>query len=134
MKEIKRWLPGAVISLLLIAVILYFVDLRAMLNAMRRANYTLLAIGTVLGFVWIAIRAIVWRTLLRNRASYTDVFFTVGEGYLLNNFLPFRLGEIGRAFLLSRKSDMQFMEILPTIAIERGRPLTPRSWRRCPLL
>jgi uncharacterized protein (TIRG00374 family) len=123
MKDIKRWLPGAVISLLLIAVILYLVDLRAMLNAMRRANYTLLALGTVLGFVWIAVRAIVWRTLLRNRASYTDVFFTVGEGYLLNNFLPFRLGEIGRAFLLSRKSDMQFMEILPTIVIERATDL-----------
>jgi uncharacterized protein (TIRG00374 family) len=43
----------------------------------------------------------------------------VGEGYLLNNFLPFRLGEIGRAFLLSRKTDMKFMEILPTIIIER---------------
>jgi uncharacterized protein (TIRG00374 family) len=68
---------------------------------------------------------------------------TVGEGYLMNNFLPFRLGEIGRAFLLSRKSDpstpsrgqagspvpaalaragqrMQFMEIIPTIVIERA--------------
>lgn len=119
MKDIKRWLPGALISLVLIAIILYFVDLRVMLDAIRNANYTLLGIGTLLGFVWIAIRAIVWRTLLRNRASYTDVFFTVGEGYLLNAFLPFRLGEIGRAFLLSRKSDMQFGEILPTIVIER---------------
>jgi uncharacterized protein (TIRG00374 family) len=123
MKDVKRWLPGALVSLVLIAVILYFVDLRAMLNAIRNANYTLLGIGTVLGFVWIAIRAIVWRTLLRNRASYTDVFFTIGEGYLLNNFLPFRLGEIGRAFLLSRKSDMQFGEILPTIVIERATDL-----------
>ncbi len=123
MKDIKRWLPGAIVSLVLIAVILYFVDLRAMVNAIRHANYTLLGIGIVLGFIWIAIRAIVWRTLLRNRASYLDVFFTVGEGYLLNNFLPFRLGEIGRAFLLSRKSDMQFMEILPTIVIERATDL-----------
>ena len=45
---------------------------------------------------------------------------TVGEGYLMNNFLPFRLGEVGRAFLLSRKSDLRFMEILPTIVIERA--------------
>lgn len=123
MKDIKRWLPGALISLLLIAAILYFVDLRAMLDAIRSANYTLLLIGTVLGFGWIAIRAIVWRTLLRNRPSFQDVFWTVGEGYLLNNFLPFRLGEIGRAFLLSRKSGMQFMEILPTIVIERATDL-----------
>jgi glycosyltransferase 2 family protein len=123
MKDIKRWLPGAVISLLLIAAILYFVDLGAMLNAIRNANYALLAIAIAIGFVWMAVRAMVWRTLLRNRASYQDVFWTVGEGYLLNNFLPFRLGEIGRAFLLSRKSDMQFMEVLPTIVIERAMDL-----------
>jgi uncharacterized protein (TIRG00374 family) len=66
-----------------------------------------------------AVRAQVWRTLLRDRPSYSVVFWTVGEGYILNNFLPFRLGEIGRAFLLSRKSEMKFMEILPTIVIER---------------
>lgn len=123
MKDIKRWLPGALVSLVFIVVILYVVDLGAMVDAMRGANYTLLGIGILLGFVWIAIRAIVWRTLLRNRASYVDVFFTIGEGYLLNNFLPFRLGEVGRAFLLSRKSDMQFGEILPTIVIERAADL-----------
>src|SRR5215216_110551 len=119
MKNAKRWLPGALVSILLIIAILYFVDLRVMLDAIRNANYGLLGIALVIGFIWMAVRAIVWRTLLRERASYSDVFFTVGEGYLLNNFLPFRLGELGRAFLLSRKSDMQFMEILPTIVIER---------------
>jgi len=119
MKDAKRWLPGAIISILLIAAILYFVDLRAMVDAIRNANYVYLGIALVIGFIWVAVRAVVWRTLLRNRATFSDVFWTVGEGYLLNNFLPFRLGEIGRAFLLSRKSGMTFMEILPTIVIER---------------
>jgi len=123
MKDIKRWLPGAIISILLIVAILYFVDLRAMLDAIRHANYGLLALAFAIGFLWLVVRAIVWRTLLRNRASYSDVFWTIGEGYLLNNFLPFRLGEIGRAFLLSRKSTLQFMEILPTIVIERAMDL-----------
>lgn len=120
MKDAKRWLPGVLVSILLIAVILYFIDLGETLEAIRRANYTLLIVAIALGFVWMAVRAQVWRTLLRNRPSYMDVFWTVGEGYVLNNFLPFRLGEIGRAFLLSRKSGgMKFSEILPTIVIER---------------
>jgi glycosyltransferase 2 family protein len=119
MKDVKRWLPGALISILLIAAILYFVDLRAMMDAMRTANYGLLLIALSIGFLWLTVRAIVWRTLLRDRPTFSDVFWTIGEGYLLNNFLPFRLGEFGRAFLLSRKSGMQFMEILPTIVIER---------------
>ena len=120
LRNSKRWLPGALISILLIAAILYFVDIPAMFAAIRAADYGILAVAMATSFLWLAVRAIVWRTLLRERASYRDVFFTVGEGYLLNNFLPFRLGEIGRAFLLSRKSDLRFGEILPTIVIERA--------------
>jgi len=120
MKDIKRWLPGAIISLLLIAGILYFVDLSETVEAIKQANYLILLLALPLSFVWMAVRGIVWRTLLRNRAPYKDVFLTLSEGYLLNSFLPFRLGEFGRAFLLSRKSQMSFLEILPTIVIERA--------------
>ena len=120
LQDAKRWLPGALVSILLIAAILYFVDFRAMAQAIRSANYLILLLALPISFVWMAVRGIVWRTLLRNRAPYRDVFLTLGEGYLMNNFLPFRLGEVGRAFLLSRKSDLQFMEIIPTIVIERA--------------
>jgi uncharacterized protein (TIRG00374 family) len=123
LKEAKRWLPGALISIVLIAAILYFVDWSKVLAALRSANYWILALVIPLSFAWLAVRAIVWRTLLRERAPYGVVFNTLNEGYLLNNFLPFRLGELGRAFLLSRKSDMQFAEILPTIVIERSMDL-----------
>ena len=120
LKNSKRWLPGALISVALIAAILYFVDFGTMLAAIRAADYRLLAIAIVLSFIWMLVRAKVWQTLLRDKPTYKDVLFSAGEGYLLNNFLPFRLGEIGRAFLLSRKSGMQFGEILPTIFIERS--------------
>lgn len=119
MKDVKRWLPGALISIALIAAILYFVDFQAMWKSIRAADYRLLAGSAVLSFVWMVTRAKVWQTLLRDKPKYVDVLFAASEGYLLNSFLPFRLGEIGRAFLLSRKSGMAFSEILPTIVIER---------------
>ena len=120
MKDAKRWLPGAIISIGLIAAILYFVDLRAMLDAMRNADYTRLTIAFAIGFAWMAIRSLVWWTLLLNRGMYRDIFWSLCAGYLLNAILPFRLGELGRAFLLSRKTEMKFSEILPTIIIERA--------------
>ena len=123
MKDVKRWLPGAIVSILLIAVILYYVDLAAVLRAIAHANLPLLLVALATGFVWMLVRAQVWRTLLRDRAAYWDVFWTVGEGYLLNNFLPLRLGEVGRAYLISRKSEVQFMEAIPTIIIERAMDL-----------
>jgi uncharacterized protein (TIRG00374 family) len=119
LKGFRRILPGLIISGILVAVILYFVDLKATAEAIRVANYGLLLIVFFLGILWLMVRGLVWRTLLRNRASYRDVFLTLTEGYLLNNFLPFRLGELARAFILSRKTDLKFVEILPTIIIER---------------
>ncbi len=82
-------------------------------------NHTLLAAAFALSILWMFGRAKVWQTLLRDRASYRDVLFTTAEGYLLNSFLPFRLGELGRAFLIARKSKVHFGEVLPTIVIER---------------
>lgn len=119
MKDVKRWLPGALISIAIIAAILYFVDFQTMWNSIRAADYRILSGSVVLAFVWMFNRAKVWQTLLRDKPKYMDVLFAASEGYLLNAFLPFRLGEIGRAFLLSRKSGMTFSEILPTIVIER---------------
>lgn len=108
-----------VISLAAIALIVTFVDLGHFVAAMRSANYWLLLGVLAASFVWLAMRAVVWRTILRGRAAYRDVFLTLNEGYLLNNFLPFRLGEMGRAFLLGRRSKLGFLEVLPTIIIER---------------
>jgi hypothetical protein len=119
-RDAKRWLPGALVSAVLIGAILYFVDIPRVLAAIRAANYSILALATVLAFAWMFLRAVVWRTLLRDRASYRDVVMSLGEGYLLNNILPVRLGEIGRAFTLSRRSGLPFVEILPTVIIERA--------------
>jgi uncharacterized protein (TIRG00374 family) len=118
-KSARRWLPGALISLVVIAAIINFVDLQRFVDAIRSANYWLLSMTFAGTLIWLAVRGIVWRTLLRERASYRTVFLTLCEGYLLNNFLPFRLGEIGRAFLLGRKSKLGFMEVFSTIVIER---------------
>jgi glycosyltransferase 2 family protein len=118
-KSARRWLPGVIISLIAIVLIVRYVDLDRFIEAIRRANYWLLLSYLVLSVIWLMARGIVWRTLLRGRASYQDVFWTLCEGYLLNNFLPFRLGEIGRAFLLGRKTKLGFMDVLSTIVIER---------------
>jgi hypothetical protein len=123
-KSIRRWLPGVLISLVAIAAILYYVDLQRFVEAISSANYWLLLVVFGCLMIWLAFRGIVWRTILRGRASYKDVFLTLCEGYLLNNFLPFRLGEIGRTFLLGRKSRLGFMEVLPTVVIERILDLT----------
>lgn len=112
-------LPGLLISIIALAAVLYLADIDQFLIALRQANYFLVAIGFILSLVWLLVRAQAWRSLLRNQAHFSQVFFTVNEGYLLNNLLPFRLGEIGRAFLLSSKAGLGFWEVFSSILIER---------------
>jgi uncharacterized protein (TIRG00374 family) len=118
-KSTRRWLPGVIISLVAIVIILKLVGIDRLVQALRAADYrfVLLALGT--SWLWMAVRGIVWRTLLQKKATYKQVFFTLCEGYMINNLLPLKLGELGRAFLLGRKAELPFMEVLSTIVIER---------------
>jgi len=118
-KSVLRWLPGTIISLILLVVMLHYVNLGAAWTALRKADPRLLLLSLTGSIVWFFLRAVMWRTLLQNKSTYRETFFSLSEGYLMNNFLPFKLGELGRAFLLSRKTNMRFMEIIPTIVIER---------------
>jgi glycosyltransferase 2 family protein len=119
----KNWLgliPGILISVASLAILLYFTDLDKFLDALRLADYRFVTLLFSITLVWLAVRSIVWRTLLREQATYGQVFLTLNEGYLLNNLLPFRLGEVGRAFLLSKKANLGFLQVFSTILIERA--------------
>jgi glycosyltransferase 2 family protein len=115
----RKLLPGIVVSLVSLVIVFYFVDLDRFIAAIRLADYRYIILLVLVCVVWLLVRALVWRTLLREQAGYGQVFLTVNEGYLLNNFLPFRLGEIGRAYLLSKKARLGFLQVLSSILIER---------------
>lgn len=99
--------------------IFYIIDLDSFYAAIRQADYRYILTGIGLTVLWVAVRSIAWRTMLREQASFSQVFFTVNEGYVLNNILPFRLGEIGRAFILSKKASIGFWEVFSSIILER---------------
>ncbi len=115
-----RILPGLIISLAALAVVFSLIDLRKLGQAIEQADVRFLLLGICSEVLWVVVRGKVWRTLLQNKASYKDSFITVNEGYLLNNILPFRLGEIGRAFLIGRKAKLDFWQAIPSILIERA--------------
>lgn len=102
-----------------LAVVFYFVDLKGVVEALQLAEYRMVTLAFGVAILWLLVRGLVWRTLLQEQASYSQTFFTIAEGYLLNNLLPFRLGEVGRAFLLSQKAKLGFWQVFSTILIER---------------
>ena len=116
----KRILPGLLVSLVALAAVFSLVDFDQFVIAVQQADLRFLGASVLVSLLWLAVRGLVWRTLLQEKATYRDVFLTLNEGYLLNNILPFRLGEVGRAFLLGRKANLDFWHVLPTILIERA--------------
>jgi glycosyltransferase 2 family protein len=123
-RDLRRILPGVVISLICLALVLYFADIRRLGQALRLANIPLIILSIFITVSWLLVRGIVWRTLLMDQVPYRPVFLTLNEGYLINNLLPLRLGEIARAFLLSRKSTLGFWQVLSSIIIERSMDIT----------
>ena len=119
-KDWRKVVPGLVVSVVSLAIVLYFVDLDELREALLLADYRFIAAGFLITFSWLAVRGKVWQTLLPGRLPYKTVFMTLSEGYLLNNILPLRLGEVGRAFLLSRKTPLAFWQIFSSILIERA--------------
>jgi uncharacterized protein (TIRG00374 family) len=115
----KRMLPGLIISAVSLIIIFYLIDFKQFFAALRLANYWLIAAAIALTLIWLLIRSGFWRTLLQEKATFSQVFFAINEGYLLNNILPFRLGEVGRSLILAGKANLNFLQVFSTVIIER---------------
>ena len=114
-----RMLPGLLVTALALAALYYLVDLEALQRALSLADYRWLPLVVTLFFGTLAARAKAWRTILEERASFKECFIVLNQAYLLNNVLPFRLGELGRALLLGQRVGLSFWRVLSTVIVER---------------
>jgi uncharacterized protein (TIRG00374 family) len=66
-------------------------------------------------------RSVRWRLLLNAEAHFSvgTVFWATTAGYLGNNLLPARAGELVRSFLISRRSPLSTTYVLTTALSER---------------
>lgn len=119
MRKNAQLILGLVVSLLALALAFRGADLGAMASALWKANYFVLALGVTFTALGLLFRALSWRVILGGRVPYWRVFEALNEGYLLNNLLPFRLGEFGRAYLVSRRNKLPALEALSSIVVER---------------
>ena len=115
----RRLVPGLLISAVCLAIVFWLSKPKELLQALKLADLRLVALGVLMTVFWLLVRAQVWRELLQGKPTFDQAFFTVSEGYLLNNLLPFRLGEIARSLLMSQKIRTPFWEVFSTVVVER---------------
>ena len=117
-RSLLRMAVGVLISMGALAVLIYVTDARQIRAAFRQISPRVLLLGVGLIVLSLFTRAYAWRVILRERISLWQSFLIINAGYFVNTVLPFRLGEISRAFLLM-PSGLTFWEALPAVALER---------------
>jgi uncharacterized protein (TIRG00374 family) len=119
-KSKTLWI-GILISLLLLALVLYGTDLRTLGDVLRTAEYFFLLPALALYFLGVFLRSIRWHFLLRSLKPIRlwPLFQVTVIGYMANDLLPFRIGELVRAYILGETQQISKASTLVTIVLER---------------
>ncbi len=117
----RRFWLGIAVSALFIGLLLFRTDLSMVLDAFRGANYWWVAPAIVAYFVSVWVRAVRYRYILRGVRDVPApaLFPILIIGYMANNLLPARAGEVVRAYVLGERHNVSKMSALGTIAVER---------------
>ena len=117
----KNWrvVVGIAISLFALAIILRGVRWDELVTVLRTANYWWLIPSGLLVVISLWSRGMRWRVFLEDKVTPSRMFWITNIGYLISNVLPFRLGELGRVYLVSRDEQVGTMQALSTAILER---------------
>ena len=116
----QLWL-GILGTALFLGLFFWRTDLGDMANALADANYWWFAPAIALWFVSAWFRSLRWRYLLRPIADLParTLYPVVVIGYMANNLLPARTGELVRAYIMGERHRLSLMATLGTISVER---------------
>ena len=112
---------GAAISLVCVVLALRGLELDRVTQALAGAQYALLLPALALYFAGVWVRSVRWRHLLAPlaRVSSARLFPVVVIGYMANDVLPLRLGEVARCYVLRRREGIPQSAALGTVLVER---------------
>lgn len=118
--KIKDWL-GILTSIALLAWLLHSYDFEDVWRSLSVADFCYFIPLPALVILNFSLRALRWRGLFfRTRPrSLANVFNAMMTGYLLNNILPARAGELVKIVMLARMEALSKSAILATVTIEK---------------
>ena len=120
-RAIARSVLGIGVSVVAIWLLVRSVDLAAAWQVLKTADPAWIAVMFVTAFIDIGARGARWRALLVPIAPlpYRRVLGYTYIGYLANNVLPARLGELYRSHALGEGEGISRPTVLGTVVVER---------------
>ncbi|MEW5875941.1 MAG: lysylphosphatidylglycerol synthase transmembrane domain-containing protein [Candidatus Zixiibacteriota bacterium] len=117
----RKAIIGGIVSLVFLYLALRKVDYNELWVTLQNTQWVYLIPNLLMVVGVMFIRAWRWQMILRpvGKVSYNRVYTSTMIGFMVNNVLPARLGEIARAVSLGLKTGLSRSATLATIIIER---------------
>ena len=117
----RKAIIGGLISIFFLYLALRKVDYSELWTTIQHAHWWYLIPNLIMVVGVMFIRAWRWRLILRpvGDVPYARVYSSTMIGFMVNNVLPARLGEVARAVSLGAKTGLSRSAALATIIIER---------------
>lgn len=121
MRRWRFWL-GILISLVCLVLVLWRIDYREVLVALRQANYAWLIPASLPFAGTIASKVLRWQLLFpgdHSRIRRGKLLSALMISYALNTLLPARLGELARAYVIGESENLSKSLAFSTIVVEK---------------
>ena len=117
----RRFLVSLGISILFLTIFAFHIDIGQVAYSIRQADYYLLIPALIVYFTTVLFRVVRWKYLLAPIKSIPvrTMYPIVVMGYMANNILPIRLGEVVRAHYIGEKEGISKTAALTSIVVER---------------
>jgi len=121
MKTKLNVILGLLVGALFIWLAFRGTDLEGVKSSFEAANYLYLTPVVLCSIMTLILRSYRWGVILEpmEKIDQRLLFSITAVGFMAINLLPWRMGEIARPYLISRKSTIKLGSSLATIVIER---------------
>jgi glycosyltransferase 2 family protein len=112
---------GFGVTILFVALLVWRTDLKELVTALTEANYVWVIPAVATTIASYALRTVRWERILQpvRVLPFKTLLPIVFIGFMANNLLPARMGEVVRAYALGRKTSVSKSMGLATILLER---------------
>jgi len=121
MKKALQLIAGVIIAALGVVVFTRQVELASVGRIIAQTDLWKIVVVALLNVGTLYFRSLRWGVLLPKRSGVvtTGYFPLVAIGFMVNNFMPFRIGEAVRALLLWKRNGYTVPESIGSLVIER---------------
>lgn len=103
--------------------VLHRIDLREVWAHAQHADPLLLLLTVLVATITFPVRTLRWQLILRDphgrRLPFVPLWHATTIGFMANNLLPARAGEVARAYVASRQVPVRFSTAFVSIVVER---------------